>query len=324
MASDSPVGVLVMAYGSPDDPTDDAQLEAYLHHILNEYAPPGRTVERVPRAAVADLKRRYEAIGSFSPLAEITRRQAKALEARLNAAGGLHGRPVRAAVGMKHFPPWIADAVSEIAGQGIRDAVLLVMAPHFSRMSVGGYHRAAREANERLGAPLSLREIESWHTEPRWIDLLAARTRAALHAAGWRLEEASIVFTAHSLPERILEWDDPYPRQVRESAARIAGKAGSASWTVAYQSAGRGHEPWLGPALVSTIESLARDGAGRILACPMGFVADHLEVLYDLDIECRDVARRSGAELRRTASLNDDPEFIDALAELLHRTWSAA
>lgn len=323
MASTSGVGLLVMAYGSPQDSTDDRQLEAYLHHILNEYAPPGRTVERVPPPAVADLKRRYGAIGSFSPLAEITSRQARALEARLNATGGLDGRPVRAAVGMKHFPPWIADAVAELAQEGVQDAVALVMAPHFSRMSVGGYLRAVREANERLTARLVVREIESWHTEARFIELLTARVRAALESAGWSLDEAAIVFSAHSLPERIREWDDPYPEQLLESAALIARGLGNPSWVVAYQSEGRGHEPWLGPSLAKTIEALALDGVRRVLVCPTGFVADHLEILYDLDIECENVAKRNGVELRRTASLNDDPDFIDALAQIVRNAWAA-
>ena len=173
MIERSPVGVLVLAYGSPEDPTDEAQLEAYLHHILNEYAPEGKTIDEVPAAAIADLKRRYEAIGAGSPLLDVTRRQAKALETWINNTGGLSGRSVRTVVGMKHFAPWIADAVKELAGAGLRDAVALAMAPHYSKISVGGYQRAVQEANDRLEAPLKVRTVDAWHTEPKFIDAVA-------------------------------------------------------------------------------------------------------------------------------------------------------
>lgn len=322
MIERSPVGVLVMAYGSPEDPTDEKQLEAYLHHILNEYAAPGKTIERVPPPAIADLKRRYEAIGAGSPLVEITRRQAKALESWLNSTGGVGGRPTRTAVGMKHFPPWIADGVRELAAQGLQDAIAIVMAPHYSRISVGGYQRAVREANGALERPLRIRGVDSWHTEPKFIDALVARVQAALDRAGWPLVETTIIFSAHSLPARILEWNDPYPKQLQETARLVARVLGSESWTFAYQSEGRGHEPWLGPSVAKTIERLAGEGVKRILVCPIGFVADHLEILYDLDVECQRVAKQAGVELRRTASLNDDPAFIDAVADVVRRAAS--
>jgi ferrochelatase len=322
MIERSPLGVLVMAYGSPEDPEDEGQLEQYLHHILNEYAPPGKTVERVPPPAIADLKRRYELIGSGSPLVEITRRQARALEAWINSTGGVGGRSVRAAVGMKHFRPWIADGVAELAAARLHDAVALVMAPHYSKISVGGYHRAVREANEKLEKPLRVRFVDSWHTEPKFIDVLVARVQVELDRAGWPLVDTTIIFSAHSLPARILEWKDPYPKQLEETAKLVARGLGSESWTVAYQSEGRGHEPWLGPSVAKTIERLAGEGVTRILVCPVGFVADHLEILYDLDIECANVAKETRVELRRTASLNDDPAFIDAVADVVRRAAS--
>lgn len=324
MIERSPVGVLVMAYGSPEDPTDDAQLEAYLHHILSEYAPEGRTVEKVPPRAIADLKRRYQVIGRGSPLLGITQRQAEALERWINETGGLAGRSVRTAVGMKHFRPWIADAVSALAGAGLRDAVALVMAPHYSRISVGGYHRAVKEANDRLETPLRIRTIESWHTEPKLIDVLVARVQAALDRAGWPLVDTTLIFSAHSLPERILQWKDAYPKQLDETAKLVAHGLGAESWTFAYQSEGRGHEPWLGPSVAKTIVRLADEGVKRILVCPLGFVADHLEILYDLDVECQKVAKEKGVQLRRTESLNDDPAFIDAVADIIQRAWSEA
>ena len=331
MIERSPVGVLVLAYGSPDDPTDDAQLEAYLHHILNEYAPEGKTIEKVPPPAIADLKRRYQTIGKGSPLLDITRRQAKALETWINGTGGVAGRSVRTVVGMKHFPPWIADAVKELASAGLRDAVSLVMAPHYSRISVGGYQRAVKEANEALETPLRIRAVESWHTEPKFIDVLVARVQAALDRAGWALVETTIIFSAHSLPERALERKDPYPKQLEETAKLVAHGLGVASWTLgaaswilAYQSEGRGHEPWLGPSVAKTIGRLADEGVKRVLVCPIGFVADHLEILYDLDIECQEAAKEKGVELRRTESLNDDPAFIDAVADVVRRAWSPA
>ncbi len=321
MVEQSPIGVLVMAYGSPDDPRDKKQLRAYLRHILNEYAPPGKTIERVPPPAITDLARRYEAIGFRSPLLELTRRQAQALESWVNGTGGVSGRSIRTAVGMKHFPPWIADGVAELAAAGIREVVALVMAPHYSRMSVGGYQRAVKEANEKLETPLRIRPVESWHTEPKFIDVLVARVQAALDKEAWSLVDTTIVFSAHSLPERILEWKDPYPKQLQETSRLVAHGLGAESWTFAYQSEGRGGEPWLGPSVSKTIERLAGEAVRRVLVCPIGFVADHLEILYDLDIEVRRVAQEKGVEFQRTQSLNDDPAFIDAVADVIQRAW---
>ena len=322
MIERSPVGVLVLAYGSPEDPTDDAQLEAYLRHILNEYPPEGKTIDKVPPAAIADLKRRYQAIGAGSPLLDVTHRQAKALETWINGTGGLSGRSVRTAIGMKHFRPWIADAVKDLAAAGLRDAVALAMAPHYSRISVGGYQRAVQEANEALETPLRIRAVESWHAQPKFIDVLVARVQVALDRAGWPLVDTTVIFSAHSLPERILKWKDPYPKQLEETAKLVAYGLGAESWTFAYQSEGRGHEPWLGPSVAKTIVRLADEGVTRILVCPVGFVADHLEILYDLDVECQSLAKEKGVELRRTESLNDDPAFIDAVADVVRRAWS--
>ncbi|MCL8207617.1 MAG: ferrochelatase [Actinomycetia bacterium] len=148
------------------------------------------------------------------------------------------------------------------------------------------------------------------------------RTQAALDRAGWSLVDTTVVFSAHSLPERILRWRDPYPAQLLETARLVAQGLGAPSWTFAYQSEGRGGEPWLGPSVAATIGRLAGEGVRRILVCPIGFVADHLEILYDLDIECRRVAESRGVELRRTESLNDDPAFIDALADVVRREWA--
>lgn len=301
-----------MAYGSPGDLTD---VEAYYREIRGGRPPSPEAVE--------ELRTRYLAIGGRSPLHEVTTRQAVALEAALNARGGAW----RVYVGMRHWRPWIADAVERMAQDGIRRAVGLALAAHASRMSTGAYVDAAQKAFDALGGGRrpEVTFVRSWATAAGFVEALARRLvpaigrSAASAGASGASREVHVIFTAHSLPERIRTWDDPYPREVEATSRAVAKRArlGDGMWSVAYQSQGRTAEPWLGPGLGETLERLAASGARSIVVCPVGFVADHLEVLYDIDIEAAEHARALGLELTRTASLNDAPDFIEALASVV-------
>jgi len=293
-------GVVVMAYGTPRSPD---QIEAYYTDIRRGRPP---TPE-----ALADLVARYDAIGGISPLAERTEAQRAAL------AGALEDRaPGRFDVelGQKHAAPFIEDAVATLAGRGIVEAVGLVLAPHWSSASVGQYLERAQAAGQARG--VAVRGIESWHLEPAYLDFLAAAVRDELA----RLPVATkVVFTAHSLPQRVVDGGDPYAEQLRETAAAVAARVGLAAWSgwsVAWQSAGRTPEPWIGPDILAVLRDLgASEGADGVLVCACGFVADHLEVLYDLDVEAARVAAEVGLDFARTRCVNDDPAVMAALAE---------
>ncbi|MCZ7526815.1 MAG: ferrochelatase [Acidimicrobiia bacterium] len=296
-------GVLVMAYGTPGGPED---VEAYYTHIRRGRPP---TPE-----LLADLGRRYEAIGGISPLARRTEAQRAGIEA------ALHDRaPGRFAVvlGQKHAPPFIEDAVADLARAGVRRAVGLVLAPHYSRLSVGEYHERARTAGDAAGVELV--PIDDWHLEPAYLAFLERAVATGLSRLPAR---SRVLFTAHSLPERILDEGDPYPVQMRETAEAVAGRLDlreGSQWSLAWQSAAPTPEPWLGP----DVREVLRDLAGMVegvLVCPAGFVADHLEVLYDLDIDARAVAEGAGLAFARTPSVNDDPGVLEALAERLLTT----
>ena len=293
------LGLLVMAYGTPADPGD---IERYYTDIRG-----GRTPSP---EALAELRDRYAAIGDEFPLTRITNEQATGLEAELRR----QGVETRAFVGMKHSPPFIDEAVAAMRDAGVERAVGIVMAPHYSRLSIGSYAERARTAADGI----DLDVIESWWSTPSFLDLLAGRTRAALE----RLPEeerdrALVAFTAHSLPARIVDEGDPYPEELRGTAKAVAERLGLTDFTTGWQSAGRTPEPWLGPPLEETIEEAAAKGYPAIVVCPCGFVSDHLEILYDLDIEAQEVARAAGIRLVRTESPNADPAFIRALADVV-------
>ncbi len=292
------IGVLVMAYGTPASPED---VEPYYTHIRRGRPP---TPE-----LLADLQRRYDALGGVSPLAQRTEAQRLAIEHALDARAP--GR-YRVMLGQKHAAPFIEDAVIALAAQGVTHTVGLVLAPHYSGFSVGQYHERARVAAEKEG--IVHIGIDRWHLEPAYLAFLTAAVREAQAALPKRHE---VVFTAHSLPERVLA-DDPYPDELRESAAAVADLAGLActAWSVAWQSAGATPEPWRGPDILEVIRDLgARDTCDGVLVCAQGFTSDHLEVLYDLDIQARGVADEVGLAFARTRSLNDDPTVMAALAD---------
>ena len=298
------VALLVMAYGTPQSLD---QVEPYYTHIRHGRPPTPELLQ--------ELIERYKAIGGKSPLHEITEEQARQVARRV--ADRL-GRPVEAFVGYLHIAPFIADAVERLVAARPQDAVGLVLAPQYSEASVALYHRAARDALARHPEAPAVRFIDHFHNHPGFIAALARRveqTLAALPAD--RREGAVVVFTAHSIPQPVVDRGDPYPRHVGETAARVAAAAGLGRWRVAYQSAGRTADPWLGPDVTDVIRELGREGVRAVVACPVGFVADHLEVLYDLDIEARQVAEEAGLAFARTPSLNADADFVEVLADLV-------
>jgi ferrochelatase len=221
---------------------------------------------------------------------------------------------------MKHQTPYIEDAVATMAGDGIREAVGLVLAPHYSRMSVGAYVERAGKAAADAGMDISF--VEHWHDDPDFVRFLMVRVSEAIGRLP--MEERSrapVVFSAHSLPARIVDEGDPYPGQLEESALLVGRELGlpAGRVRVAWQSAGRTSEPWLGPDLTEVLRELAVEEHRAVVSCPVGFVSDHLEILYDIDVEAREVARELGITLVRTDSPNDDPEFLRALAGIVRR-----
>jgi ferrochelatase len=280
--------VILMAYGSPATADD---IRPYFEDIRG-----GRPVSD---EAVARLAERYRRIGGRSPLDDVTEAQRAALEQEL-------GLPVL--VGMKHWQPRIAEAVERALQGGATRLIGVVLAPHYSRLSVGEYR-------ERLDAALEGRAalvlVESWHDDPAFVDVVADRVRGT---------DAWVVFTAHSLPERILADGDPYRDQLLETSRLVAAKAGLGErWSFAFQSASPTGEPWLGPDILEELDRLHGEGVAKVLVAPVGFVSDHLEILWDLDIEARERSEELGLELARIDSLNDDPAFIRALAGVVTR-----
>ncbi len=297
-------GVLVMSYGTPARPEDIA---TYYTDVRRGRPPSAEQL--------ADLERRYRAIGGTSPLAARTAAQVEALRRALEAAAP--GRYVVRA-GAKHAEPKIEAAVDALAGAGVDDVVGLVLAPHYSRLSVGEYLERAEARCATHALPAAF--VRSWHDEPALIAALATRVRRAAAGLGTPLENAAhpetleVCFTAHSLPARILAEGDPYPDQLAETAALVAAESGLAHHCVGWQSAGRTPEPWIGPDILELLPTLAARGWTAVVVCPAGFTSDHLEVLYDLDIDARALAERLGIAFARTDSLNDDPAVFAALA----------
>ncbi len=287
-------GVLVMAYGTPRDLDD---VEAYYTHIRRGKPP--------PREFLEELTERYLAIGGRSPLYGITRAQQQGIEARLEG--------VKTYLGQKHQSPFISDGVHAAVSDGVDRIVGLVLAPHYSTMSIGDYTRRVESAARDVGFEGAVEVVRSWHLEPGYIRWLSARVQETLPAVG-NGEDTCVIFSAHSLPTKILATGDPYADQLAETAAAVAAETGLQRWRVGWQSAGRTEEPWIGPDILDVVKELASEGARSVVVCPCGFVADHLEVLYDVDIEAKRAAEDLGVELARTRSPNDDPEFLDMLA----------
>lgn len=299
---EAPFGVLLVAYGAPSTVDD---VEPYLLDVRG-----GRPTSR---DMVALFRQRYRAIGGGSPLLERTNEQAAALAEYL-------GGSVPVFVGMRHWHPYIRDVFQRIHSQGITRIVSLALAPHFSTMSIGAYSQRIDEARGTIATIM----VRQWFDHPGFLDAVTERVREGLDRfpAGVR-DDVPVLFTAHSLPQRILTDGDPYETQLQASVKGVLARLGPRPHHFAYQSAGHAGGPWLGPDAAAVIESLAAAGSRHVLVCPIGFVSDHLEVLYDVDIEYRQLAAGNGLHLERTQSLNASPLLIDALASLVRQAARA-
>ena len=296
-------GVLVMAYGTPTNPHD---VEAYYTRIRHGRAP---TPE-----LLADLVRRYDAIGGISPLAKRTEAQVTGIAAALEATspGQFDVR-----FGSKYEPPMLEETARSFVRDGFTRVIGIALAPHSSSMSTDEY---MSRANEALGAGVSFSAIGAWWEAPGFLELIAERVQETLDLIPGELHATTeVIFSAHSLPERILSTGDTYPEQLHESARRAATLAGVTRWDVAWQSAGRTADPWIGPDILTVLREKKDEGVNDVVSCPIGFVSDHLEVLFDIDIEAQDVAHEIGLNLVRTRSLNDDPAFMKVLADVIRR-----
>jgi ferrochelatase len=284
-----------MAYGTPATPDD---VEAYYTHVRRGRPP---TPEQL-----ADLRRRYDAIGGTSPLLARTKEQAAGIQAAL-------GDGFLVELGMKHAAPFVEDGVAALVAAGVPRIIGLVLAPHYSALSVGEYAKRAEATTADAGVAFTM--VTSWHLAPGYLDLLTRFVGDEMDRLA--VDPLEVVFTAHSLPTRILDMGDPYPDQLAETAAAVAARAGVKRWSVGWQSAGRTPEPWIGPDILAVLPALREAGAAGVVVCAAGFVSDLLEVLYDLDVEARAAADAIGLAFTRTPSPNADPGFCATLADVV-------
>ncbi|WP_411955556.1 ferrochelatase [Alkalibacillus sp. S2W] len=298
------VGLLVMAYGTPYKEED---LERYYTHIRKGKRPTDEMIE--------DLRSRYEEIGGISPLARITREQGESLEAKLNAEQD--DVEFKLYLGLKHIDPFIEDAVQQMAEDGIDEAVSIVLAPHYSTFSIKSYNGRAQEEADKHG--IQLTSVVDWYDEPGYIEFWVEQINKVY---GQMTEEerhnACLIVSAHSLPTKIIQEGDPYPEQLQRTADLIAEGAGIQDYEIGWQSEGNTPDPWLGP----DVQDLTRDlfeqkGYTTFVYAPVGFVADHLEVLYDNDIECKQVCDEVGASYYRPEMPNANPKFINTLSKVV-------
>jgi ferrochelatase len=296
------IGLLVMAYGGPDNIDE---VEPYLLDVRG-YRPTAPEI-------IHEVRERYREIGGRSPILEQTRAQAAALESALNR----NGQPFKAFVGMRHWHPYIKDTLAEIQAQGIEKAVGLVMAPHYSKMSIEAYFKKIGEAESLI----EVAPIKDWHLLPGYLDTLVSRVREALNRFPAEVRsQVPVIFSAHSLPQRILEWGDPYPNQLRETVEAVMQRLGNHPHNFAFQSAAISNEPWLGPDVSESIKHYAAQGQKNIISCPIGFVCEHVEVLYDIDIVYQKLAKSLGVRLERIEMVHTAPQMIDELAGLIRQT----
>jgi protoporphyrin/coproporphyrin ferrochelatase len=300
-----PIGVLMMAYGGPDSLDE---IPGYLADIRG-----GRPTTP---AVLDEITHNYRQIGGRSPLMEFTRQQVAAVQAHLDPG------VFRLYLGMRHWSPWIEDIIRDMLDDSITHAISMVLAPHYSKLSVAKYQSKIESGLEMYRGHIMFANIDSYHDVPGLVGPLADRVREGL--ARWpegERDNVHIIFSAHSLPVRIIRMGDPYDDQLRETARLVAARAGlrDDQWSWSYQSAGRTPEPWLGPQIQDHIPELAARGVKNIISVPVGFVCDHVEILYDIDIQAQAVAREHGVRLERPPALNTDPAFIAQLSALIQR-----
>jgi protoporphyrin/coproporphyrin ferrochelatase len=298
-----PIGVLIMAYGGPNSL---AEIPGYLSDI--------RAGRPTTPAVLEEITHNYAQIGGKSPLLEISRRQMAAVQAQLDPA------KFRCYLGMRHWSPWIEEVIGQMIDDGITHAISLVLAPHFSKLSIAKYQEKIADGLAMYRGDIQFEHVASYHDAPPLLQALTERVQNGM--ARWPASERDrvhVVFSAHSLPERILKMGDPYDRQLRETASLVAERAGLSPdrWSWSYQSAGRSPEPWLGPQIEEHLLVLAQQGIKHVVSIPVGFVSDHVEILYDIDIKAQGVAQELGMRLERPPALNDDPLYIETLVELI-------
>lgn len=299
---DRQISVLLMAYGSPRSPEE---VPSYLTHIRGGRSPTGDEVR--------ELEQRYAKIG-WSPLLEITTAQAQALEQALNA----DKVAARVYIGMKHAHPFVEETVKLMVRDEVSFVVGIPMAPHYSRMGVGSYREALEKAQKKLNVAFKVSFVERWYHHPLFVDAWVERIEEALSSIQQSdRRNLVLVFTAHSLPERILEFNDPYPRELQETCKAIVNRMNVSDWSFAYQSASHTGQKWLGPDIIDKLSELRDSGYRNVLIAPIGFVADHLEILYDIDVKCQTWAKNNGMVLKRTRSLDTSPKLIACLASIV-------
>jgi ferrochelatase len=306
------IGVMLMAYGGPNNLDEVAP---YLADIRG-----GRPTSQ---ELLEEITERYRQIGGCSPILDLTTAQARAVEQALNADAE-PGISYQVYVGMRHWHPYIGDVVPQMLADGVDRIVAIVMAPHYSRMSIGAYLGKLDKALKEQDSTLPVHRVESWKDEAAFIAAVTSRIRAALETrfSAAERDDVPLLFTAHSLPARILESGDPYPQELQISVDRVVEQLQPRHWRWAFQSQGASAEPWLGPTVEDTLEQLAAEGHHHVLLVPIGFVCDHVEVLYDVDIEHKHQAAELGIRLERIDMLNDDPGLVEAVATAIRRAVS--
>ena len=299
-------GLLVMHYGTP---ASIESVEPYYTHIRRGRAPSPEQLQ--------DLTDRYSAIGGPSPLCRISERQAELINDGLRQAGF----DAKTYIGTKHADPLIADAVKQMAGDGVQEVVGVVLAPHFSGMSIAAYTKYAEEARDKCAPDMKLSILQRWGTLPELIEALAERVQDQM--TDWSPDETLVLFTAHSLPKKIVASGDPYQQELEETSRLVAEKGSIPNWRFCFQSASATGEPWLQPDILDVMDEIKDEGRyKKVIACTVGFVSDHLEVLYDLGIEARDRADELGLEYRRAEAINEDAKVMRALGETAARMFA--
>ncbi|MGG3623273.1 ferrochelatase [Bacillus gobiensis] len=299
------IGLLVMAYGTPESLD---QVESYYTHIRHGRKPSDELLE--------DLKDRYKAIGGISPLAKITKEQGEQLESRLNQT--FPDTQFVLYLGLKHTAPFIEDAVQQMKIDGIEKAISIILAPHYSIFSVKAYNERAKSMSEKINGP-EIHTIDSWYDEPKFISYWSEKIKETMSSIKDETKSV-VIFSAHSLPEKILKNGDPYPDQLKETAKTIAYLANVKNFAIGWQSAGQTGEPWIGPDVQDLTRTLYEEkGYEFFIYCPVGFVAEHLEVLYDNDIECKAVTDELDVHYYRPKMPNADPVFIEGLVNAVSK-----
>jgi ferrochelatase len=294
--------LLIMAYGGPDTLDD---VRPYLLDVRN-YRP-------TPDHIVDEITDRYRQIGGRSPILELTRAEAAGIEQALNEQSP-DGESWKVWVGMRHWHPFIQETLAEMEAAGVTEAVGLVMAPHYSQMSIGAYFKRATEA----GSAIRIQEIHSWNLLPGYLDALEDRIRTALSRFPEEIRsQVPVIFTAHSLPERIRTWDDPYERELQATYDALRERLPEQPTEWAFQSAAMTPDPWLGPDASVVIDRLHGQGVANVLICPIGFVCEHVEILFDIDVEFSQQAKGLGMRLERIEMLNDHPMLLSGLATMI-------